>query len=108
MEIDQLIVTSISLTFRTKAFLHESDDLVALDTPHNSFPLQRHRDGDTLSRTISSTIEVSFLHAVIIPRFNIEYKTLVKVKLKKSKVHYPVVRGFVIEPRIIVISFSST
>ena len=103
MEIDQLIVTSISLTFRTKAFLHESDDLVALDTPHHSFPLQRYRDGDTLSRTISSTIEVSFLHAVIIPRFNIEYKTLAK-----SKVRYPVVRGFVIERRIIVISFSST
>ena len=103
MEIDQLIVTSISLTFRTKAFLHESDDLVALDTPHNSFPLQRHRDGDTLCRTISSTIEVSFLHAVITPRFNIEYKTLAK-----SKVRYPVVRGFVIERRIIVISFSST
>ena len=33
MEIDQLTVTSISLTLWTKAFLHESDDLVPLDTP---------------------------------------------------------------------------
>ena len=33
MKIDQLTVTSISRIFRTKAFLHESDDLVPLDTP---------------------------------------------------------------------------
>ena len=33
MEIDQLTVTSITLTLRTKTFLHESDDLVPLDTP---------------------------------------------------------------------------
>ena len=33
MEIDQLTVTSISLTFWTKTFLHESDDLVPLVTP---------------------------------------------------------------------------
>ena len=35
MEIDQLTVTPISLTFRMKAFLHESDDLMPLDT-HSS------------------------------------------------------------------------
>ena len=33
MEIDQLTVTTISLTLRTKAFLYESDDVVPLDTP---------------------------------------------------------------------------
>ena len=33
METDQLTVTSIFLTLRTKTFLHESDDLVPLDTP---------------------------------------------------------------------------
>ena len=33
MEIDQLTVTPISLTFRMKAFLHESDDFVPLGTP---------------------------------------------------------------------------
>ena len=33
MEIDQLTVTTISLTLRTKTFLCESDDLVPLDTP---------------------------------------------------------------------------
>ena len=33
MEIDQLTVTSISLTFRMKTSPHESDDLVPLDTP---------------------------------------------------------------------------
>ena len=33
MEIDQLAVTSISLTLRTKTFLYESDDLVPLETP---------------------------------------------------------------------------
>ena len=33
MEIDQLTATSISLTFRTKAFLDESEYLVFLDTP---------------------------------------------------------------------------
>ena len=33
MEIDQLTVTSISLTFQTKTFLRETDDLVPLDTP---------------------------------------------------------------------------
>ena len=37
MEIDQLTVTSISLTFRTNTFLRESDDLVPLDTPHIVF-----------------------------------------------------------------------
>ena len=37
MEIDQLTATSISLTFRTKTFLHESDDLEPLDTPHIVF-----------------------------------------------------------------------
>ena len=71
MEIDQLTVTSISLTLRTKTFLHETKCLVPLDTPHHSFPLQCHRDGDTLSRTISSTIWVMFLRAMITPRFNI-------------------------------------
>ena len=72
MEIDQLTVTSISLTLRTNTFLYESDDLVPLDTPIIVFldcvtVTKRH------SRTISSTIEVSFLHVVITPRFNIEY-----------------------------------
>ena len=52
-------------------FLHESDD--ALRHTHHSFPWQRHRDGETVSRTISSTIEVSFLQAVIAPRSKIEY-----------------------------------
>ena len=33
METDQLTVTSIFLALRTKTFLHESDDLVPLDTP---------------------------------------------------------------------------
>ena len=33
---------SISLTFRTKIFLDESDELVSLDTLHHSFPLQHH------------------------------------------------------------------
>ena len=40
IEINQLTGTSISLTLRTKAFLDESDDLVSLDTPHHSFPMQ--------------------------------------------------------------------
>ena len=33
MEIEQLILTSISLTLRTQTFLYESDDIVPLDTP---------------------------------------------------------------------------
>ena len=37
MEIDQLTVTSISLTLQMKTFLHESDDLVPLDTPITVF-----------------------------------------------------------------------
>ena len=37
-------MTCISLTFRTKALLNESDDLAFLDTPHHSFPSQHHRD----------------------------------------------------------------
>ena len=52
MEIDQLAATPISFTFRTKAFLDESDDLVFLDKPHHSFSLQHHRDGKSLSREV--------------------------------------------------------
>ena len=37
MEIDQLTVTSTSLTFRTKVFLDESDNLLSLDTIHIVF-----------------------------------------------------------------------
>ena len=38
-------MTYISLTFRTKALLNESDDVAYLDTPHPNFPSQHHRDG---------------------------------------------------------------
>ena len=44
----------ISLTFRTKAFLDESNDLVFLDTRHQSFPLQLHRDEKSFFRAILS------------------------------------------------------
>ena len=41
-------MTYISLTFRIKALLNESDDLTSLDTPHHSFPSQHHRDGKSV------------------------------------------------------------
>ena len=41
-------------------------------TPY-SFPRLRHRDGEWLSCTISSTIEVSFLYVVIASCINVEY-----------------------------------
>ena len=59
MEIDQLTVTPISLTFRMKAFLHESDDFVPL--------------GEPLSGTISKTIQVTLRYVVIASCINIEY-----------------------------------
>ena len=77
MEIDQLTVASISLTFRTKTFLHESDDLVSSDTRYSS-PRQRHRAGGALSCSISSTIEISFFYVVIAPFINIEYNLYAK------------------------------
>ena len=46
---------------------------LVLKHSHHIFSLQHRRDGETLFRTISPTIKVSFLHAVITPRFNIEY-----------------------------------
>ena len=73
MEIDQLAATPISLTFRTKAFLDEFEDLVSLDTPHIIFPRWHHRDGESLSRTISTTIHVTLRYVVIAPGINIEY-----------------------------------
>ena len=72
MEIDQLTATLISLTFRTKAFLDESDDFVSLDTPHHSFPLQHHRDGKSFSREVSLASYIASLHSVNILRFNKE------------------------------------
>ena len=72
MEIDQLTATSISFTFRTKASLYESDDLVSLDTPHPSLPLQRHRDGKSFSREVALARYIASLRSVDIPRFNKE------------------------------------
>ena len=72
IEINQLTGTSISLTLRTKAFLDESDDLVSLDTPHHSFPLQRHRVGKSFSCEVSLASYIAFLHSVDILRFNKE------------------------------------
>ena len=48
MEIDQLTVTSISLTLRTKTFLCKSDDLVPLGTPIIAFFDSVTVTGDTL------------------------------------------------------------
>ena len=72
MEIDQLRATSISLTFRTKASLYESDDLVSLDTPHHSLPLQHHRDGKSFSREVTLTSYIASLRSVNILCFNKE------------------------------------
>ena len=74
MEIDQLTVTSISLTLRTKTFLCESDDLVPLDTPIIVFlDSVTVTESHSLSRTISSTIDLSFIYVVIAPCINIKY-----------------------------------
>ena len=66
MEIDQLTVTPISLTFRMKTFLHESDDLVPLDTPIIVLLDKRHRDGETLFRAILTAIQVILRYGVLV------------------------------------------
>ena len=99
-----LAATPISLTFRTKAFLDESEDLVSLDTPHIVFPRWHHRDGESCSRAISSTKTVTSLRSLNISRFVNKESDLGFVR---TYIYHPVDRGFVIEPRIIVISFSS-
>ena len=63
---------SISLTFRTKAFLDESDDLVSLNTPHHSSPLQHHRDEKSFSREVALTRYIASSLSVHILRFNKE------------------------------------
>ena len=72
MEIDQLTATSISLTLRTKTFLDESDDLMSLDTPHHSFPLQHYSDGQSFSREVALASYIVSLRSVNILRFNKE------------------------------------
>ena len=72
MEIDQLTATSTSLILRTKASLHESDDLVSLDTPYHSFPLQHHRDGKSFSREVTLARYIASLRSVNILRSNKE------------------------------------
>ena len=72
MEIDQLRATSISLTFGTKASLHESDDLVSLYTPHHSFPLQHHCDGKSFSHEVTLASYIAPLRSVDILCFNKE------------------------------------
>ena len=72
MEIDQLAATPISLTFRTKAFLDESEDFVSLDKPHHSFPAQHHRDGKSFSRKVALGRYIASLRSVDIPCFNKE------------------------------------
>ena len=103
MEIVQLAATPISLTFQTKAFLDESHDLVSLDTSHIDFPQWHHRDGESFSRAISSTERVTSLRSVNISRFANKESDLDFVG---TYIYHPVDRGFVIEPRIIVIGFS--
>ena len=73
MEIDQLAATPISLTFRMKAFLHESDDFVPLDTPIIVFLGSVTVIGGRLSHTISKTSQVTPGYVVIAPCINIEY-----------------------------------
>ena len=74
MEIDQLTISPISLTFRTKAFLHESDDFVPLDTPIIVFldsvtVMENHSPVRSQRR-----LEVTLGYVVIAPCINIEYK----------------------------------
>ena len=57
LEINQLTATPIPPTFLTKIFRDKSDDLVSLNTPHHSFPLQHHRDGESIVR--GQSLEVS-------------------------------------------------
>ena len=104
MEIDQLAAMPISLTFRTKAFVDESEDLVSLDTPHMVFPLLHHRDGKSFSRAISSMRRVTSLRSVNISRFVNKESDLDFVR---TSIYHPVDRGFVIEPEAIVSSVAS-
>ena len=72
MEIDQLTVTPISLTFRMKAFLH--DDFVPLGTPIIVFldsvtVMENHSPVRSQRR-----LEVTLGYVVIAPCINIEYK----------------------------------
>ena len=104
MEIEQLAATPISFTFRTKAFLDESENLVSLDTLHIVFPRWHHRDGESFSRAISSTKRVTSLRSVNISRFVNKEPDLDFVR---TYIYHSVDRGFVIELKLIVISFSS-
>ena len=55
-----------------ETFLDESDDLVSLDIPHQSFPLQHPRDGKSFSRGIALARYIASLRLVDILRFNKE------------------------------------
>ena len=84
------------------AFLDESDDLVSLDTPHHSFPLQHHRDGKTLVRS-HQRVKQRLYDQWILHVFNKESF----LRFGRKYIWYPVDREFVMEPRIIFISFSN-
>ena len=90
MGIDQLAATPISLIFRTKAFLDESEDLMSLDTHHIVFPRWHHRDGESFSRTISSTKRVTSLRSVNISRF-VNKET--DLDFVRTYMYHPVDRG---------------
>ena len=77
---------------------------MSLDTPRIVLPRWHHRDGESFSRAISND-EKSDVIAIS------EYFTFVNkesdLDFARTYICHPVDRGFVIELRIIVISFSS-
>ena len=64
MEIDQLATALISLTFGTKTFFDESEDLISLDPPHIVFPRRHRRDGESFLRVDSLTSDSTILQPV--------------------------------------------
>ena len=77
---------------------------MSLDTPHIVFPRWHHWDEESFSCAILSTKRVTSLRSVSISRFVNKESDL---DFMRTYIYHPVDRGFVIEPRSIVISFSS-
>ena len=71
---------------------------------HHSFPRRHRRDGESFFHAISLTSDSTILQPVNTSRL---VNKELDLNCAITYVYHPVDRGFVIEPRIIVISFSS-
>ena len=103
MEIDQLATALISLTFGTKTFFDESEDLISLDPPHIVFPRRHRRDGESFLRVNSLTSDSTILQPVNTSRL---VNKELDLNCAITYVYHPVTADS-FEPKVIITSATS-